>query len=669
MEKYFRRLCVLSVIALLGLSSCKKSVTNNSNNQQTVADLFSYATTEEVTLDLKLMDHEGNPLKGLRVNIYSTDLSKHIASVVSAIDGTVNTIIRVPTYMTEVRVRINYLGFDNDKIIKISGSTIRGDFGGATGGSHGKKKTTATTATITPAGGNWYYIGTFDGLGALDYLENPGDVVDAAFLTDVSTTLPELLDIPVNKPSYLAPTNAFDIHMLATGDVWITFVSEGAGQMNTLGYYTYQTNNPPTAANQIDSIFTVYPNASRTNSKGGLNAGDKIYLGEFTAGTSIGWVMMQNGWDDNNDVIKATNPNQTKFYSTYSFNPENTATLRQHNVQLLDAGREIVLVGFEDVRRDYGSDNDFNDLVFYTTVTPYSSLDITGLPPTEYCGQDDDNDGITNCDEDYRYDPDRAYDNYYTGTLAYEDLWPGTGDYDFNDLVVTYNTNQVTDANNKVKDIKTTYTVRALGGSLHHGFGVQIDGLSPSAVNSVTGSQVTQSLVTLSGNGLESGQSDAVVIVYDDVFDHVTRPSGESFMNTVKGNSVIPDKVFQVDLTLINSVDPITIGLPPYNPFMFVGGVRGKEIHLPDEAPTDLVSQSFFGSFRDDSDPGSGRYYRTVDNLPWAIHIDGVFNYPQEYSHIESAYLNFRSWAGSNGANFSDWYLDLPGYRNSLNIY
>lgn len=660
---------ILTILcSALVLSSCNKNEDNSADQPDlNVNENFSYSTTQEVTVNFTLNDHTDQPITGLRVNLYSPDGKKHIASGVSDASGIFSTLVRIPTYFDEVMVKMNYHGFDSDRLVKINGSSLTADFGGS-GVPRGKMKT-SSTQLVTSAGGNWYYMGGYNTLGVPNYLTSPGDAVSADLIADVSNSLPEFLDIPANKPVFLAPTNAYDINLTATGKVWVTYVAEGAGQKNTLGYYTFSTGNPPLVAGDIDSIHTLMPNTSNNGSGGGMIPGDKVFLGEFSAGTSIGWVLMANGWDDIKDSIKANNPNQTKFYSTYAFNPEGSASLRQHNVQLLDPARKIVFVGFEDVRRDYSSDNDFNDLLMYTTVTPYTSLDLSGLPKADYCDLDDDNDGVKNCDEDYRDDPLRAYNNYYTGTLGYEDLWPGKGDYDFNDLVVAYNTNQVTDAANNIKDIKTTYTVKAVGGAIHHGFGVQVDGLSPSLIESTTGTQSTQSLVTFDGKGLESGQTDAVLIAYDDIFDHIDHVSGEAFINTIKGNTSIATVDFQTDLTLTSAISPASIGLPPYNPFIFVRGNRGMEIHLADEKPTDLANVAAFGTVDDDSNPGTGRYYRTSDNLPWAIHIDGTFDYPKEYSPIGTAFNNYTSWANSNGSVFTDWYLDLPGYRNAANIY
>lgn len=654
--------------ALLGLtlvSSCDKDK-QDSNTDVTASETFDYSTTQEINVNINLKDHTGGALEGLRVDLYSPDMKKLIASGISNSAGDYISLVRIPTYLVELRVRINYAGFDNNQLVQISGNSIQADFGGNISGKRDGSQKAQGTQTITPAGSNWFYLGSYNSDGVPDYLDVPGDVIDAAFLGDVSSALPEFLDIPALKPAFLAPSNAYDIHLLDSGDVWVTYLGEGAGQKNTFGYYVYDSNNPPLVAADILEIFTILPNASNVSSGGGLVAGDKVYLGKFPGGKSIGWVLMANGWDSGAEIIKAANLNQTKFYSTYEFNPEGNAALRQHNVQLLDAGRELVIVGFEDVRRDYSSDNDFNDLLLSTRVSPYTALDISNLPVSDYCNDDDDGDGVNNCDDDYRYDPDRAFNNYYTGTLGFEDLWPGKGDFDFNDLVMEYSTNQVTDASNNVKDIKTTYTVKALGGFISHGFGMEIDGLSPSQVSTVTGNESTASLVSFDGKGLEAGQTNVVLIAYDDVFAYV--PSGFRFINT-GGNILDPIKTFQVDLTLTTAINPATIGLPPYNPFIFTNGNRGREIHLADKAPTDLVDLSDFGTAADNSDSNIGRYYRSETNQPWAIHIDGSYQHPIEYSSIESTYLNFSAWASSNGTQFADWYLNLPGYRNESLIW
>jgi LruC domain-containing protein len=112
-----------------------------------------------------------------------------------------------------------------------------------------------------------------------------------------------------------------------------------------------------------------------------------------------------------------------------------------------------------------------------------------------------------------------------------------------------------------------------------------------------------------------------------------------------------------------------TLDISNFNPFLIVSQTRGIEVHLPYYAPTDLVDTNLFGTLHDDSNPTTGRYYVTSSNLPWGINIYESFDYPIEKQEILGAYPHFVGWAESSGALYSDWYKDLPGYRNSSVIY
>ncbi|MBK6964363.1 MAG: DUF4114 domain-containing protein [Bacteroidales bacterium] len=125
-----------------------------------------------------------------------------------------------------------------------------------------------------------------------------------------------------------------------------------------LGFYTYDVNNPPATVNNISVINVIFPNVSFQGSGGGLVSGNKVLIGRFPADTKIGWAILQNAYNG------TVNPNATTFFSDTWLNPESNSSLKQHTVQLLDPGRNIVLMGFEDMRRDNGADNDFNDAIF-----------------------------------------------------------------------------------------------------------------------------------------------------------------------------------------------------------------------------------------------------------------------------------------------------------------
>ncbi len=290
-------------------------------------------------------------------------------------------------------------------------------------------------------------------------------------------------------------------------------------------------------------------------------------------------------------------------------------------------------------------------------------------------GNDSDGDGIDNDNDDYPGDPSRAFNNYYPagqyGSIAFEDLWPGTGDYDFNDLVVDYQFKTVTNASNYVVEIVGNFVVRAIGATLQNGFGFQFPDVSVSSADlTVTGYDISEGYIQLNTNGTEASQTLNTIIVFDNAFNILPNISGESGVNTEEnGTYVQPDTVTITMTFTADTYDENTINISAFNPFLIINMEREKEIHLADYVPTSLADTAIFGTFHDDSNPLQGRYYKTDDNLPWAINIYESFDYPMEKSEIIQAYLKFAQWASSGGNQFNDWYQDDSGYRNDNYIY
>lgn len=300
------------------------------------------------------------------------------------------------------------------------------------------------------------------------------------------------------------------------------------------------------------------------------------------------------------------------------------------------------------------------------TAIYFDNVNVTG--PVK----DTDGDGVNDQLDDYPNDPTRAFNVYYPnktdwGTLAFEDLWPGTGDYDFNDLVMDYHFKSVLNASNKLVEFYTGYSVRAVGASLKNGFGFELGG-DPSNVESVTGTHYTSNYVHNNANGTEQGQSNTVVVLFDNAFSMI-RNSGSAFINTKENVPYVQPDTNTLHVLYKNPVDVKTTGTAPYNPFMIVNGDRGKEVHLAGQKPTDLADPSFFGTMADATNPAIGKYYQTALNLPWALDVPVSFAYPAETVDILNAYNHFADWAESGGVHYPDWYMDKTGYRNSSNIY
>ena len=96
---------------------------------------------------------------------------------------------------------------------------------------------------------------------------------------------------------------------------------------------------------------------------------------------------------------------------------------------------------------------------------------------------------------------------------------------------------------------------------------------------------------------------------------------------------------------------------------------RGHEVHLPDMEGTNLADISLYNTQSDDTNPEIGKYYKTTNNLPWALNFSAGFAYPKETVSLQEAYNYFQEWVLSSGLDYPDWYYDHIGYRDSQYIY
>ncbi|WP_157544025.1 LruC domain-containing protein [Mucilaginibacter paludis] len=691
----------LFIISLTGLVACKKNSTNTTDNTVTptgnkiAPDGFNFSTAKTVTLNLTLKATNGDPLSGVVVSVYNPANTSADASIFKGVtnsNGILSAQISVPASLTQIIIDPSYLGLLRSAKANINGNAVTATIGGATGYSGDIVPETITVASGSTSDVSLLstgtsivfaypspYTSTDDAVlnttqfplsyGVPKYLETTSDVISASLLKYVNASLPESKPLPTTHPDYIANTAVSTLNVIAKSDVWITFVAEGAGNLNSLAFYTYTTGNPPATEADIKNATLVFPNASGLGSGGGLSAGNKVKIGTFNAGTSIGFILIGNGWTG-----KGVNVNATKFYSDSKLNPETDATLQRHTAVLYDDVHQLTLIGFEDLNRQSSScDNDFNDIVFYATSNPVTGISNTGVAPVDKAS-DTDGDGVIDALDAFPNDATKAYISYFpsqTGyaTLAFEDNWPLKGDYDMNDLVVNYRYTFVTNAQNQVVTIQGDYNVAAAGASYKNGFGVQLP-IAASAVKSVTGQQFLDNYITLASNGVEAGQSKAVIIPFDNSNKLISNPGNAYFVNTLNTLSKVQGTTATVLITLTSPIAQTTLTASSLNPFLISNERRGYEIHLPGYAPTDKADTKLFGTNDDTSVPASGKYYISKDNWPWAMSFNGSFVYPLETVKITDAYPHFTDWASSAGSNFTDWYSNTAsGYRTTSNLY
>lgn len=651
---------------------------------------FRFKTDKTIDIQFTTLDNNDKPVSKIRVNVYN-DFPENGGSLVSSImtgsNGDFSGKLNIPARLDSLVLETRSIGFVQWQKRPIAAGQFHVVLGGKDPWKYGKATFPASQSTGSPGGNRQKFfqsvallganqsaanyiatMGTFNTLGVPDYLATPNDVIDNSMLKDVNNALPEGKSVPSLRPEYLTSTNQTNLEFKSASRVSVTFLHEGAGYRNVLCFYKYKTGQPPRSVDEIDTLHAIFPNVSYANSGGGLVSGNKVDLGYFQSGQSIGWALIANGYNGS-EITKGVGV----YYSHSELNPESNSNLKKHCILLNDAGRGIFMLSFEDLNREGGSDHDFNDAIFYVTATPAGSVNTTNIPPANYKEEDTDKDGVSDNLDDYPQDPTRAFDNHYpaanaVGALGFEDQWPSKGDYDFNDMVVDYHFNQITNAQNQVVEIEAAFTTKASGASFHNGFGIQLP-ISPSLVSKVTGTDLRRSLVTIGSNGTEVGQSKATIIVFDDAYDQLPWPGSGIGVNTMLGLPYVQPRTLNLVIKLTSPVSPSMLGEPPYNPFIFINRTRGREVHLIDHEPTDLADKSLFKTKDDNSILPASRYYITVNHLPFAIDVIDPFDYVTEKTIITAGHLKFRSWALSNGNTYRDWYKPLPGYRNDAYIF
>jgi hypothetical protein len=272
-------------------------------------------------------------------------------------------------------------------------------------------------------------LGTWDSNGVPNYLFDSHEIT-RDLIYRVINELPEAVSVPNNEPQYLTTgpashnivINSSDQNFTGA-DLYVTFIYEGAGYFNTIGYYTYPLNpidihdlskgyyTVPTVAVYSESVLTgyrpmvygeqdavdsngksilkktiIFPNVSLANGwwtsinkyagGGNMKPGQKVRIlyditnssSRFPNLTGVGFFLIPNGWNTNNLSVRNTTGN---IYTDSVFNTSNGY---QQTLILFDAINSTystgnVIVTFEDIMLPDG-DSDYNDCVIMVSYTP-----------------------------------------------------------------------------------------------------------------------------------------------------------------------------------------------------------------------------------------------------------------------------------------------------------
>ncbi|GCD79451.1 LruC domain-containing protein [Schleiferia thermophila] len=640
---------LFSIVLAVALVSCKKQ---SDEQPYTSALNFDFETVKPGSITLTAKPEYAGAI--VKIFTHNPDSGGSLLQTLRLdAQGTYKSSINLPSSLKSVFLKSFFIGLPGDIEIPVANNTINYDFFAPAKNTFTRLKN--IPAPITHNGIVYKFIGPFNSVGLPTYLENPGDQLSSSFLKAVNDALPENRPVPQFNPHYIQSGVQTDVQITELADVYVTVVHEGAGYRNVLGFYIYDTQNPPTSLSQIDTITIIFPNYSLNGSGGQLLPGMKVKLGRFPAGKSIGWVLIQNGFTNPGGSATIL-PGNIKFYSNPTFNPEPNQNLKRHMVMLNFPQYNRFAIGFEDLRRDLSScDNDFNDAVYFISSNPVTAISQANVPLPGAPPADTDGDGIPDIIDEYPNDATKAFNHYQPfkgsySSIAFEDLWPYLGDYDFNDLVVKFNLKNILNAQNQIVESEYKFIVDHIGASYKNGFGFQLP-YAESVVQSVDGIRLTEGIITATSKGLETNQNLATVIVFDNAFKQLF----DTITITIKYNT--PQSLQSLNQSGLNF-------------FTFVDGNRGREIHLSGKQPTALADLSLLSTGDDITNKQRTLTYRNKDGFPWAILVSHDFNPPTEKTKIWDAYLHFNTWVNTIGTERTDWYENKPGYRNNnLIIY
>ncbi|MFP2995169.1 DUF4114 domain-containing protein [Spongiivirga sp. MCCC 1A20706] len=211
-------------------------------------------------------------------------------------------------------------------------------------------------------------VTTYDEKGVPDGMEEDVEVCSTLLPNIYQNVLPERQNAMQAHPEYF--TNPVkELYISEETDLYLTFIDEGAGYKNVLGYYTYNQDNPPASVNDLDKTV-IFPNASAQGSGGGLIRGNTMrLLGSFESGTVVGFFLIANGW---------RNGSITDGYYSQHTDINFNLSGRQQSILFYDQTCQSTVIAFEDISVPNG-DNDFNDAIFQIEASNPNAIDTSSF--------------------------------------------------------------------------------------------------------------------------------------------------------------------------------------------------------------------------------------------------------------------------------------------------
>jgi LruC domain-containing protein len=234
-----------------------------------------------------------------------------------------------------------------------------------------------------------------------------------------------------------------------------------------------------------------------------------------------------------------------------------------------------------------------------------------------------------------------------------------------NDVVVSYRITEILRDGNVVKSKIEGY-LGAVGASYHNGFAIRLKGLNRTDIDTAT-SRLIKNDVQSNQSGLELVSNEAIFVISEDtsVYKLDSCKYHRTLMSCGRENVQLN---FTLHINIIGGTNTSYLMSMPYDPFIFAtsdayhgaaGSAPGRqwEVHLPNYEPTEQFNADLFsGLGRDVSNPSTGTYFKTAENLPWAIMVNDEWRWPTETTDLLAAYPQYATYAESSGEEMQNWF-------------
>ena len=403
--KYVCTLLLGWIMCIVLFSACKKDVYAPNKNEP-AEDVFDFATTVDKKLDIDY------GMKGNKAvfEVFTEDpiviengkakKKENVKSILKAYTDNAckySGIVNLPTACTKIYLYSENYILPTSVEIEVDNSDIK--FNLEDYKDHLRSSTSQSTSQSIAANKslsrvnsannpyNIQFLGGYNTNGLPDYIL--GEIHNGE-LYPMPAVIPEGLVNRLNNilvaqdNSHLAvSTKVINTNIVKDARIKLTFLGEAAAYRNVIGYYYYNTKNPPSGEElEFQPKYVAFPNCSTWGWDAGItdNYMPPLYPGYqiqlkyfdkngkesdiFPAGTTIGWFMLPDAFEvgsSGGNKVNLMSPRHGIRYSNNEFNYDGKSVC----ISLYDEKSKTTVNGFED-----GGDNDYRDVLFYLNSTP-----------------------------------------------------------------------------------------------------------------------------------------------------------------------------------------------------------------------------------------------------------------------------------------------------------